>query len=271
MKKLNWLITGDKHAQLEGVLSLLRDNEDDSLAIIILGDAGFNFYLDKKEHSLKTTFNSTHNYVYCVRGNHEERPENLPDHKLIYDENVKGEVWCDEKRWPYIRYFQDGGIYEIDGRSVLVLGGAYSVDKYYRLACHYQWFKDEQLSQNEMKNISDNVRGKSFDIVLSHTCPYSWEPRDLFLSSVDQSTVDDSMELWMDKLKDEIKYNLWLFGHFHGDRLTRPHVEMMFHDVCKLDDIWDRWNNEKELPAYTLTWDYDPKYFADDNQWCEKK
>ena len=37
-----------------------------------------------------------------------------------------------------------GEIYNINGKSILVIGGAYSVDKEYRLLKGWSWFKDEQ-------------------------------------------------------------------------------------------------------------------------------
>ena len=95
---------------------------------------------------------------------------------------------------------------------------------------------------------SDISNNKDYDFVLTHTCPISWEPRDLFLGMIDQSTVDKSMELWMDDLKDKITWKVWLFGHYHRDRLERPRVEMFYHNMEDLDTIWKRWTTDEELP-----------------------
>ena len=43
----------------------------------------------------------------------------------------------------------DGEIYDIDDKKVMVIGGAYSVDKWYRLKMNYKWFEDEQISEEE--------------------------------------------------------------------------------------------------------------------------
>ena len=45
---------------------------------------------------------------------------------------VQGEVYAEEP-YPNILYAQDGGTYTISGKSFLTIGGAYSVDKPYRL------------------------------------------------------------------------------------------------------------------------------------------
>ena len=147
--------------------------------------------------------------------------------KLVKDDNVDGPVWIEEE-FPRIRYFCDWGIYTIGDFKTLVVGGAYSVDKHYRLARGWRWFEDEQLKPFEMEACYRSSAHWNFDLVLSHTCPYSWRPIDLFLRGIDQSTVDNSMELWMDKLKDNINWGIWLFGHYHADRLERPHVEIFY-------------------------------------------
>ena len=88
------------------------------------------------------------------------------------------------------------------------------------------------------------------DFIFSHTCPYSWEPRDMFLSFIDQKTVDSSMELWMDKIKDNIHFDIWLWGHFHGDRIECPHAEMFYRNVEDINTIYKRWkkyDNTQEL------------------------
>lgn len=185
-------------------------------------------------------------YIYCVRGNHEARPQNVDGMEFIYDENVNGNVYYQPK-WPRIRYFLDYGIYTINNYKVAVIGGAYSVDKEYRLKRGARWFADEQLSLQERIDGENFLADKTFDFVFSHTCPFDWRPTDLFLSGIDQSKVDNTMELWMDGIKNEFDWNIWLFGHYHADRLERPYVEQFYKHTENLDDIWNHWDN------YSLT------------------
>ena len=170
-----------------------------------------------------------------------------------------------QREYPNIRFFKDWGEYFLDFFHVCVIGGAYSVDKWWRLAragvldktdWGYNnpkktgWFPNEQLSEKEMAQATADLIGKSFDFVFTHTCPKDWQPTDLFLGSVDQSTVDSSMELWLNTLKDKIGWNIWLFAHYHRDRLERPHVEQYFNDIENLDTIYKRWidyDNHQEL------------------------
>lgn len=235
--KLNkqFLITGDTHG------SLMRFDELYGLknwALIILGDAGFNYSFSNYEKQKKQLIHKSFPTctIYCVRGNHEAHPKTLK-YKLKYDKEIKGRVYQDPVA-PNIKYLKDGEEYEINGLKTLVIGGAYSIDKYYRLAVGDKWFEDEQLSDIEKFHIWNKCKDTKYDLILSHTCPLSLQPTDLFLSDIDQSTVDNSMEIWMDSIKNFNNYNYWLWGHYHDDRdyLDNKHY-MLYKKICKLNDI----------------------------------
>ncbi len=224
---------------------------------------GLNFYLNKTDYKNKRAINATGFRIYAVRGNHEERPENLGMDQM-YDEDIDGGVYY-EPEFPNIRYLFDGEEYTIHDHPILVIGGAYSVDKWYRLGNRPEntdswtgWFKDEQLTKKEMDEIGEWVEGKHYDFVLTHTCPISWEPRDLFLPGLDQSKVDKSMELWLENIKSKVDWTVWLAGHYHADRLIRPGAEMYFHDIESLDTIWERWQNPESLDWWLKK---DPNYY----------
>lgn len=266
----NWLIHGDTHGQFNWMtIGCLNNYKPEETAIIILGDAGFNFYLNKFDDRLKREVNVRGIKIYCVRGNHEARPQDVDGYKLVYDDDVNGEVYVQDE-YPNIRFFKDWGNYRLGKYRVAVIGGAYSVDKWWRLQrANIQtlsdknyfnpkktgWFPNEQLSAEEMAQAEKDLSGAQYDFIFTHTCPKDWQPTDLFLSSIDQSTVDDSMELWMNNLKDTIKWYIWLFGHYHHDRIERPYVEQYFNDLEDLEVVYNRWldySNGKELPWWII-------------------
>ena len=207
-------------------------------AVVALGDVGLNYYLNKKDQYEKDRIAKRGYTLYCLRGNHEARPSDL-DYQIMFDPAVDGPVYLDPI-CENIRYFMDyGEVYKINGYKVLTIPGAYSVDKFYRLQMGWKWFPHEQLTDEEKDVIKEFTAGQHFDLVLSHTSPISWEPTDLFLPIIDQSTVDKSMEIWLDELKDKIKWDYWYFGHYHCDRLERPNVLQMFEEVYELSEIFD--------------------------------
>lgn len=248
-------ITGDTHGavahRVEQLLQVYQEIVPEDTMFIILGDGGLNYYMNKKDRRHKQEVEDKGVYVYCVRGNHEARPSDIPGMKLVNDEFVGGPVWMEEE-FPHIRYFTDWGIYNIDGMRTLVIGGAYSVDKYYRLSQGYKWFANEQLTDFEMDACYRNTKDRHFDLVLAHTCPKSWQPTDLFLGMVDQSTVDNTMEEWLEKLVAVIDWDLYLFGHYHADRIELPHVEQFYWEIEPLKSIQERW--EKYDKTKGLDW-----------------
>ena len=58
----------------------------------------------------------------------------------------------------------------------------------------------------------------NIDIVFSHTCPEKYIPIECFLPMIDQSTVDNSTEKWLDKIEDRLTYKKWYCGHWHIDK-----------------------------------------------------
>lgn len=252
----NWLVRGDTHGQFAWMNSCLNNYKPEETAIIILGDAGFNYYLNKYDDHLKKEVNELGFRIYCVRGNHEARPQDTScGYEFVYDQDVRGKVYV-QREYPNIRFFKDWGEYFLDFFHVCVIGGAYSVDKWWRLAragvqsktdWGYNnpkmtgWFPNEQLNTGEMMLAEADLIGKSFDFVFTHTCPKDWQPTDLFLGSVDQSMVDNSMELWLNELKDKIQWRIWLWAHYHVDRIERPHCEIYYNDIENLDVIYKRW------------------------------
>ena len=259
---INWLVRGDTHGQFTWMNNGCLDNyKPEETAIIILGDAGFNYYLNKSDDRKKAEVDARGYRFYCVRGTHEARPQDtLCEYEVVYDQDVCGEVYV-QKEYPNIRFFKDWGEYWLGIYHVAVIGGAYSVDKWWRLQRvgvqsetdkDYNnpkktgWFSNEQLNEEEMAQATADLVNKSFDFVFTHTCPKDWQPTDLFLGSINQSTVDNSMELWLDTLKDKINWNIWLFGHYHRDRLERPHVEQYFNDIEDLNIIHKTWEKYDE-------------------------
>jgi 3-oxoacid CoA-transferase subunit A len=70
--------------------------------------------------------------------------------------------------------------------------------------------------------------------VLSHTCPYRYIPVETFLDFIDQSTVDNATEEWLDSIEARTQYGKWYCGHYHTDK-TVDRVRFMFNDI---DELW---------------------------------
>lgn len=212
-------VSGDIHGCVEEVTSFCERNKlssDDT--IILLGDVGLNYfgneYGDRKR---KMALNVCGAKILCIHGNHEMRPESISTYK---QKEQYGGIVMFEDEYPNITFAIDGEIYDIAGNKAIVIGGAYSVDKYYRLAHNLQWFSDEQPSDDVKQNVESTLDdfGWKIELVLSHTCPAKYIPTECFLPMIDQSTVDQSTEKWLDIIEDKLQYNRWYCGHWHIDK-----------------------------------------------------
>lgn len=211
-------ITGDRHGDLGDLRRFCDDNKTTKNdVLIILGDVALNYFQDDRDLSNKEFANSLNITLFCLQGNHEVRPENISSYEIV--DMFGGKVYID-KNYPNQVFAIDGEIYEFDGKKVLVIGGAYSVDKHYRLACGWHWFEDEQPSQATKEKVVETLGLADWkvDVVLTHTCPYNYQPTEWFLSGIDQSTVDITTEKFLEYIEQRVDYSKWYCGHFHGEK-----------------------------------------------------
>ena len=232
-------ITGDAHGNFKHIDTFCRCNNtslDDY--IIILGDSGINYHLDFNAKGMKKYLSKIPINFIVIHGNHEERASYISTYKRHRVDDKKNGIhgsFLIEDNYPNIMFTETYGYYVLNNNSCYVIGGAYSVDKYFRLEHGYNWYSSEQLSQteryevfHELRNHEDNYG--TIDYILSHTCPKKYTPTEWFLPNVDQSTVDDSMEEFLDIVDDYIPYKKWYCGHYHGEK-DLGNIEFMYKSI----------------------------------------
>lgn len=221
-------ITGDIHGDLEPIYTLFESFQPEPEDIIvILGDVALNYTGRLRDRMMKEDLSALKSTFLCIHGNHENRPQNIASYKEM--EWHGGRVLYEED-FPNILFPIDGDIFDIDGKQCLVIGGAYSVDKFYRLRMGYHWWPDEQPTPTIKAYVEEQIRNRKVDVVFSHTCPFKFIPTECFLPGIDQSKVDNSTEQWLDTIEDTLDYEAWYMGHWHIDkRIDRMHF--LFHGV----------------------------------------
>ena len=245
-------ITGDLHGKVERAVSdAKRIGIKQSDTFVLLGDVGVNYYgHGMGDEHRKRTLNRLGITFLCVHGNHEMRPESVGTYETMQWNG--GTVYV-EPEFPNLLFAQDGSIFTIEGRKCLVLGGAYSVDKYYRIIRGAKWFADEQPSEESKRRAEENIAkaGNKVDFVFSHTCPAKATPIHAFLPGVDQATVDHSTEEWLDKIESNLEYTEWYCGHWHLDGYTYRQdkqgiIRFLFADVLTVPDKYTGEDNGKQ-------------------------
>ena len=149
-----------------------------------------------------------------VLGNHEgyDAIEELPwttkwDNDIQYFEAENGNR---------IYFFKRGGAYNINGRKVLTISGAYSIDKDMRIEGK-SWWAQEDITYEQTEFCLDEIErvGADFDYVLSHTCPQRIIPNFIVW---DIGPVNCPTAKFLDIVDDRVDCKKFHFGHFHTDK-----------------------------------------------------
>lgn len=215
-------IRGDVHGNFDWLNSFCdKESTNANDVMILAGDSGILFFgaNNTREKLIKGICGKAPLTFLVVRGNHDGRPEN-EGMILRYNDLVKGNCYWEDE-YPNILYAGDGECYFMKYRNFLTLGGAYSVDKFYRLQRHWTWHPDEELTDEEMATILFNCLGNEYEYIISHTAPLEMEPTWLFMRGIDQSTVSKRMEKFLQRVKNGTNYSCWIWGHYHDDHAWR--------------------------------------------------
>ena len=194
---------GDIHGEFGNLNSLInriiQKNQDKEIDFIQCGDFGIwppeNF---KELEKIKTHGRN----LYFVPGNHENWNE--------IDRYSLGEA---HEIFPNIHMCTFGAKLEIQNKKILFVGGAYSIDKHYRIEGE-SWWRQEIITNKDMDFLFDNVKTEKIDIVVSHTCPtYFYQKLKVPYHNL-KKFHDPSCQA-LDIIFDKFNPDNWFFGHFH--------------------------------------------------------
>lgn len=187
------LIVGDVHANFGRLNALINDKHPD--LVICCGDFGYwpgigeYSFENIKPHGTK---------ILWIDGNHENHWA-LRDRET--DELVKNVV-----------YMPRGSVYTLeDGRKILFMGGADSIDKGWR-KLGVDWFPEEVILQKDVENLPD---GK-IDIVISHTCPLEIVDEMIgYRAGLDVTKEIEPSNHALSYIFNKYMPEEWYFGHWH--------------------------------------------------------
>ena len=243
-------ITGDKHRNFKRVENFCRDigtrRKD---VLIILGDAGFNYYEDARDDKLKKEIAELNITLFCLHGNKENRPQNIGTYGVR--SFCGGKVYY-EPKYPNIYFAIDGEIYTFEGKKYMVVGGAHSVDKNKCLKEDKPFWEDEMPDDATKAKVEAALLEENNEIfgMMTHTCPINYLPTEMFMSTRQNATIkrkpskvkskklfkpdiDRSTEKWLGELEKKLNYEVWFCGHYHIDKQLDK-VYMMCHEIRPL-------------------------------------
>lgn len=141
-------VIGDVHAKF-GRLHNILEHIPSHHTVIQVGDFGI------WPHYREVLENGFSRPLYFIDGNHEYFPH-LTELSAITE------------LYPNLFYVPRGTYIELDGRKVLFLGGAESIDKEYRRE-YIDWFREESISYADTAKIDFSWE---VDLMITHTPPY---------------------------------------------------------------------------------------------------
>jgi len=195
MKKV--LIVGDVHNEFPRLNDLINKNKDRLELVICCGDFGY-------------------------------WPSAPASWNVVPLDHIKNKgipiLWCDgnhEDHWalarresdelaPDVFYMPRGSTYDLpDGRRILFMGGAHSIDKQWR-EFGTDWFPEEVIDHGDIDNLPpDDTR---IDILISHTCSMELLP---IMLEHDSRKVSDPSNYALSIIVSIFKPSFWYFGHWH--------------------------------------------------------
>ena len=228
-------ITGDKHRRFKRVKEFCRVvNTRRKDVLIILGDAGFNYFNDKRDNKLKKEISKLNITLFCLHGNKENRPQNVGTYGIR--SFCGGKVYY-EPKYPSIYFAIDGEIYTFENKKYMVVGGAHSVDKLRCLEKNLPYWDDEMPDQEIKMKVEASLEKSKNSIygMLTHTCPIDYLPTEMFVSTRRNASIkrnkrkakskklfkldiDRSTETWLGELEKTTDYKIWFCGHYHVDK-----------------------------------------------------
>ena len=188
--KQNIMVVGDTHASWGPFNTLMAQEKPDM--VIVCGD--FGYWPKFEDFSLKRLKNGDIPIYFCD-GNHD-------DHASL--RSLKNNEVA-----PNVFYMKRGSVMELNEKTVLFMGGAYSIDRQYRILGR-DYFNEETISYKDMMNIPEP--NTKIDIVISHTCPNEFDgvhrlftgPR---FKDCSQDALSQMFTMYYPKQ--------WYFGHWH--------------------------------------------------------
>lgn len=231
-------ITGDIHGDpVRFIENNMGDNEWTSEDVLIVcGDFGFVFRNNDSEKEILDYLEKEKPYTICFcDGNH----ENFPAIYSYPEEEWNGGQIHRIRR--NIVHLMRGQIYEIENKSFFVFGGAYSIDKGWRIE-GVSWWPEEQPTEEEYAIGLDNLKKHNFkvDFIITHTAPQAivekmiakqpWNIR----SSFEMNYRDYKLMGYLGEVLYKTEFKHWYFGHWHFDTLIDEKSTAVYYNVYSL-------------------------------------
>ena len=203
------MMMGDTHADFGHMNRIINKHKPD--VVIVCGDFGY-WPPTTRLHPIKNGGCE----IYFCDGNHENHMF-LKAYREAEGNELKPIMIGD---WEDVYYMPRGSVLELNGKRILFMGGAESIDKAYRIK-GYDWFEEESITREDIAKIPDGGRG--IDVVVSHTAP------DFIIRYIGGDGLGQS-EKQLRRVYGMVKPKDWYFGHMHR-KCDKKTGDVHFHGL----------------------------------------
>lgn len=218
-------ITGDMHGEERiSEIELFVLSHPNTSYLIVLGDFGA---IWNEDTSLIERLSALPTIILFIDGNHE-------NFDLLND------YPCEEWKGGYVHrvannilHLMRGNIYEIEGISFFVFGGAVSTDKGLRKE-GVSWWPQEEATECQL-NYARSVlkRVQNVDCVLTH-CGNMEAVQRAYLQTGNSKLKVCRQSIKISALLREITYSMWFCGHYHLDYQAGKYI-FLYKTFYKLE------------------------------------
>jgi len=223
-------VTGDIHSEpdrfnTENFPEQKEMTRDDY--VIICGDFGLVWSEDRESKRETWWLDWLENKTYTtlfVDGNHENftRLNSLP-----IEEWHGGRV---HKIREHVIHLMRGEMFDLDGKMIFTFGGARSHDRENRIE-HISWWEQEMPTSAEMERAIEALDkcGWEVDYVITHCAPKSVQ------KMVCSWYENDSLVSFLERVRTDLKFKRWYFGHYHIDRTFGEQFEALYNRIIPME------------------------------------
>ena len=223
MEDTRFFITGDIHGDLTRIWEFIDkiDINYENCNIIIAGDAGLCWRHDKADLARNILLHESNykTHIWFIDGNHE-------NFKVLKSFPIDEDGIAHISK--HIHYLPRGSKLILNfgsyTKTLLAMGGADSVDKNQRTS-GLNWWEDERITEKDIEGINGY-----YDYVITHCCPsHIFNNNKVYLCTlgniIDDANADfHESEKMLEKLYNNIDFDMWYFGHYH----TNLQVDIKF-------------------------------------------
>lgn len=221
-------VTGDIHGDKDRLskTSLGMLNAGDTL--IVCGDFGFIWNNDSKENQILNRLSKRKYNICFVDGIHEnfEVLNSLP--VIMWN---GGRV---HKIRDNIFHMMRGQIFEIEGKSIFVMGGGEDPELDLQEDDDIPSHKEIPTSQEMLTGVANMEKHDyKVDYIITHEPPA--RIRDFLMLSENKTLRVTALGAYLDELSQQAEYKKWYFGSMHTDKFISETMTALFKNIVCAD------------------------------------